>query len=180
MRHYEIVFFVHPDQSTQVPSMVERYKKIVTESGGIVHRHEDWGRRRLAHPVVKIHKAHYVLLNIECVQQVIADLQHAFRFNDAVLRHLITTVPEAETDASPMMKKPAEQDEVTPESSKKEAPVTAVAEPTTAEPTTEGDKASQLTDSAEPAKPEEKPIPEESAPEEEPAASDQDNKEPQE
>ena len=111
MRHYEIVFFVHPDQSTQVPSMVERYKNIITEAGGTIHRHEDWGRRRLAYPVVKIHKAHYVLLNIECNQEVIASLQHAFRFNDAVLRHLIISMPAPVTEMSLMAKKQPEADE---------------------------------------------------------------------
>ena len=110
MRHYEIVFFVHPDQSTQVPSMVERYKNIVTEAGGTIHRHEDWGRRRLAYPIVKIHKAHYVLFNIECNQEVIASLQHAFRFNDAVLRHLIISVPEPVTEMSLMAKKQPDAD----------------------------------------------------------------------
>ncbi len=89
MRHYEIVFLVHPDQSEQVPAMVERYQGMVTGSGGAVHRTEDWGRRQLAHPINKIHKAHYVLLNVECDNDVIEEIKGAFRFNDAVLRHLV-------------------------------------------------------------------------------------------
>ena len=88
MRHYEIVFIVHPDQSEQVPAMVERYKTLVTENNGTIHRLEDWGRRQLAYPINKIHKAHYVLMNIETTPAVIEELETAFRFNDAVLRHL--------------------------------------------------------------------------------------------
>ncbi|MDE3209065.1 MAG: 30S ribosomal protein S6, partial [Pseudomonadota bacterium] len=88
MRHYEVVFIVHPDQSEQVPGMIERYRALVTGQGGQIHRLEDWGRRQLAYPIQKVHKAHYVLMNIECNQQSLDDLDHAFRFNDAVLRHL--------------------------------------------------------------------------------------------
>ncbi len=88
MRHYEIVFLVHPDQSEQVPAMIERYRNMITGSGGAVHREEDWGRRQLEFPIKKIHKAHYVLMNIECAQQALDELESAFRFNDAVLRHL--------------------------------------------------------------------------------------------
>ena len=102
MRHYEIVFLVHPDQSEQVPAMVERYQGMVTEAGGEVHRTEDWGRRQLAHPINKIHKAHYVLLNVECDFPTIEEIKGAFRFNDAVLRHLVITRDEAVTEASPM------------------------------------------------------------------------------
>ena len=102
MRHYEIVFLVHPDQSEQVPAMVERYQGMVTESGGTVHRSEDWGRRQLAHPINKIHKAHYALLNIECDFAVIEEIKSAFKFNDAVLRNLIISREEAVTEASPM------------------------------------------------------------------------------
>jgi len=102
MRHYEIVFLVHPDQSEQVPAMVERYQGMVTDSGGAVHRTEDWGRRQLAHPIHKIHKAHYVLLNIECSQSVLDEIRGAFRFNDAVLRHLVIARDMAITEASPM------------------------------------------------------------------------------
>ncbi len=109
MRHYEIVFLVHPDQSEQVPAMVERYHGMVTESGGAVHRTEDWGRRQLAHPITKVHKAHYVLLNVECEQPVLDEIKGAFRFNDAVLRHLVIAREEAVTDASPMAVAVAEE-----------------------------------------------------------------------
>ena len=102
MRHYEIVFLVHPDQSEQVPAMVEKYQGVVTGSGGAVHRTEDWGRRQLAHPIHKAHKAHYVLMNVECTHEVIEEIRSAFRFNDAVLRHLIMGRRKAITEASPM------------------------------------------------------------------------------
>lgn len=102
MRHYEIVFLVHPDQSEQVPAMVEKYQGIVTGSGGTVHRTEDWGRRQLAHPIHKAHKAHYVLMNVECNFEAIEEIKSAFRFNDAVLRHLVISRKEAITEASPM------------------------------------------------------------------------------
>lgn len=104
MRHYEIVFIVHPDQSEQVPAMIERYRSLVTQSGGKVHRLEDWGRRQLAYPIQKIHKAHYVLMNIECGQPVLDELEHGFKFNDAVLRHLTVKMTRAVTEPSPMMK----------------------------------------------------------------------------
>jgi small subunit ribosomal protein S6 len=104
MRHYEVVFIVHPDQSEQVPAMIERYRTLVTTSGGNIHSLEDWGRRQLSYPIQKIHKAHYVLMNIECGQEVLAELEHAFKFNDAVLRHLIVAMKEAVTAPSPMMK----------------------------------------------------------------------------
>ena len=104
MRHYEVVFIVHPDQSEQVPAMIERYRTLVTTSGGSVHRLEDWGRRQLAYPIQKIHKAHYVLMNIECGQEALAELENAFKFNDAVLRHLTVAMKEAVTAPSPMMK----------------------------------------------------------------------------
>lgn len=109
MRHYEIVFLVHPDQSEQVPAMVERYQGMVTGSGGAVHRTEDWGRRQLAHPINKIHKAHYVLLNVECGNDVIEEIRGAFRFNDAVLRHLVISRNKAITEASPMAVAVAEE-----------------------------------------------------------------------
>jgi len=102
MRHYEIVFLVHPDQSEQVPAMVERYQAMVTGSGGKIHRNEDWGRRQLAHPIHKVHKAHYVLMNVECGHEIINELTSAFRFNDAVLRHLVISRDAAVTEASPM------------------------------------------------------------------------------
>jgi small subunit ribosomal protein S6 len=109
MRHYEIVFLVHPDQSEQVPAMVERYHGMVTESGGTVHRNEDWGRRQMAHPINKIHKAHYALLNIECDFSVVDEIKTAFKFNDAVLRHLVISRDEAVTEASPMAVAVAEE-----------------------------------------------------------------------
>jgi len=102
MRHYEIVVLVHPDQSEQVPAMLERYKNMVTAGGGSVHRVEDWGRRQLAYPIAKVHKAHYILMNIETDQKVLADLTGSFRFSDAVLRHLVTSVDKAITEPSPM------------------------------------------------------------------------------
>jgi small subunit ribosomal protein S6 len=104
MRHYEIVFIVHPDQSEQVPAMIDRYKGIITARNGRQHRLEDWGRRQLAYPIQKMHKAHYVLMNIECDQESLNELEHAFRFNDAVLRHLIISRTEAVTEPSPMMR----------------------------------------------------------------------------
>ena len=104
MRHYEIVFIVHPDQSEQVPGMIERYRTMVTGQGGRIHRLEDWGRRQLTYPIQKVHKAHYVLMNIECDQETLTELEHAFKFNDAVLRHLIVATTEAKVAPSPMMK----------------------------------------------------------------------------
>ncbi|WP_434516895.1 30S ribosomal protein S6 [Dechloromonas sp. ARDL1] len=104
MRHYEICFIVHPDQSEQVPGMVERYRSIVTAKGGSIHRLEDWGRRQLAYPIQKIHKAHYVLMNIECDGETLNELEHSFKFNDAVLRHLTVKMKAAVTAPSPMMK----------------------------------------------------------------------------
>ncbi len=104
MRHYEIVFIVHPDQSEQVPAMIERYKGLVTGRAGQIHRLEDWGRRQLAYPIQKVHKAHYVLMNIECDGETLAELEHAFKFNDAVLRHLTVKMRQAVTTPSPMMK----------------------------------------------------------------------------
>jgi small subunit ribosomal protein S6 len=104
MRHYEIVFIVHPDQSEQVPAMIERYRAQITGNGGNIHRLEDWGRRQLAYPIQKVHKAHYVLMNIECSQEVLEELEHGFKFNDAVLRHLTVATKTAVTAPSPMMK----------------------------------------------------------------------------
>ncbi|TDJ24869.1 MAG: 30S ribosomal protein S6 [Gammaproteobacteria bacterium] len=103
MKHYEIVFLVHPDQSEQVPAMIERYRSMITSSGGAIHREEDWGRRQLEFPIKKIHKAHYVLMNIECSQEVLNELESAFRFNDAVLRHLTLSCKAAITEKSAMM-----------------------------------------------------------------------------
>jgi small subunit ribosomal protein S6 len=104
MRHYEIVFLVHPDQSAQVPAMVERYKGIIEAASGVIHRLEDWGRRQLAYPINKMHKAHYVLMNIECDQATLDELESGFRFNDAVLRSLTIRRDEAITEASPLVK----------------------------------------------------------------------------
>ena len=104
MRHYEIVFLVHPDQSEQVPAMIERYKGMIAAGGGKVHRLEDWGRRQLAYPLAKVHKAHYVLMNIECDSETLGELEHSFKFNDAVLRHLIVAMKEAAVAPSPMMR----------------------------------------------------------------------------
>ena len=110
MRHYEIVFLVHPDQSEQVPAMVERYRASIETSGGTVHRLEDWGRRQLAYPINKIHKAHYVLMNVECGNDALAEIESAFRFNDAVLRNLIIRRKEAITETSHLAKE-EERDE---------------------------------------------------------------------
>jgi len=104
MRHYEVVFIVHPDQSEQVPAMIERYQSVVTTNGGQVHRLEDWGRRQLAYPIQKLVKAHYVCFNIECGQAALDELEHAFRYNDAILRHLIIKTKKAITAPSLMMK----------------------------------------------------------------------------
>ncbi len=110
MRNYEVVFIVHPDQSEQVPAMVERYQALVTSQGGKVHRLEDWGRRQLAYPIQKLVKAHYICFNIECGQTTLDELENAFRFNDAVLRHLVIKMKTAQTEPSIMMKQ-VERDE---------------------------------------------------------------------
>ena len=104
MRHYEIVLLIHPDQSEQVPAMLERYKNLIANGGGKVHRVEDWGRRQLAYMIQKLAKAHYLCLNIECSKEVLAELETGFRFNDAVLRHLTVARPKADTAPSVMMK----------------------------------------------------------------------------
>ncbi len=111
MRHYEIVFMVHPDQSEQVAGMIERYTGSITESGGTVHRLEDWGRRQMAYPINKLHKAHYVLMNVEAEQAVIDELETAFRFNDAVLRNMIMRTKAAVTEQSIMLKAKEERNE---------------------------------------------------------------------
>lgn len=108
MRHYEIVVMVHPDQSDQVPAMTERYKSMVEADGGRLHRLEDWGRRQLAYPIAKLHKAHYVLMNVECSDTVLAELEGAFKFNDAVIRKLVIRKEAAEVDQSPLFKNPEE------------------------------------------------------------------------
>ncbi len=104
MRHYEIVFIVHPDQSEQVPAMIERYRSTIAARQGAIHRLEDWGRRQMTFPIAKMHKAHYVLMNIECDQETLDELEHSFKFNDAVLRHLTVQMKAAVTAPSPMMK----------------------------------------------------------------------------
>ncbi|TNF65705.1 MAG: 30S ribosomal protein S6 [Gammaproteobacteria bacterium] len=103
MRHYEVVFIAHPDQSDQMPAMLERYREIIEKDGGKIHRLEDWGRRQLAYPIEKLHKAHYVLMNIECNQTALNELEESFRYNDAILRRLILTKDEAITEPSVMM-----------------------------------------------------------------------------
>ncbi|AHB06249.1 MULTISPECIES: 30S ribosomal protein S6 [Pandoraea] len=110
MRHYEIVFIVHPDQSEQVPAMIERYRSTVEGRQGAIHRVEDWGRRQLAYMIEKLAKAHYVCMNIECDQETLDELEHAFKFNDAVLRHLVVRMKKAETAPSPMMKEVAREE----------------------------------------------------------------------
>ncbi len=112
MRHYEIVFLVHPDQSAQVPAMVERYRAIVESASGTIHRFEDWGRRQLAYPISKVHKAHYVLMNIEVDQPTLDELESSFRFNDAVLRSLTLVRDEAVTEPSPLMRAGSGETEV--------------------------------------------------------------------
>ena len=124
MRHYEIVFIVHPDQSEQVPAMIERYKTLVTARNGAIHRLEDWGRRQMAYPIQKVHKAHYVLMNIECDGETLAEMEHAFKFNDAVLRHLTVKMRTAVVTASPMMKEEKSRSLTQPEA-KAEAPAAA-------------------------------------------------------
>ena len=111
MRHYEIVFLVHPDQSEQVPAMVERYRTMIEGEGGTIHRLEDWGRRQLAFPISKVHKAHYVMMNIECGQKVLDELNSAFRFNDAVLRNLVMSRKKAVTEPSPLAKAKDDRDD---------------------------------------------------------------------
>ena len=121
MRHYEIVFMVHPDQSEQVNGMIERYTTSITEAAGVVHRLEDWGRRQLAYPINKLHKAHYVLMNIEAEQKVIDDLETAFRFNDAVIRNMIMRTKTAVTEASVVAKAKEERVERAPRAPRPEA-----------------------------------------------------------
>lgn len=116
MRHYEIVFMVHPDQSEQVPAMIERYTGVITEDGGKVHRLEDWGRRHMAYPINKIHKAHYVLMNVECSQVAMDELTHNFRFNDAIIRDLILRRDESVVDISPMKAAESREDRRSAES----------------------------------------------------------------
>ena len=128
MRHYEIVFIVHPDQSEQVPGMVERYRQMVTGRSGKIHRLEDWGRRQLAFPLQKVHKAHYVLMNVECDGATLAELDHAFKFNDAVLRHLIVSASGPMTAPSPMMKEEKSRSLTAPAGEESAKPAPAAAE----------------------------------------------------
>jgi len=125
MRHYEIVFLVHPDQSEQVPAMIDRYKGIIESKGGKVHRLEDWGRRQLAYSINKIHKAHYVLMNVECGNEEMEELESGFRFNDAVLRNMVIKCKEAVTEQSPLMKeeesKKSDKREAKPEQTETES-----------------------------------------------------------
>ena len=127
MRHYEIVFIVHPDQSEQVPAMVERYKALVAARNGAIHRLEDCGRRQMAYPIQKVHKAHYVLMNIECDGETLEELEHAFKFNDAVLRHLTIKMKHAVTAPSPMMKEEKSRSLTAPAAPVAETPAAAVA-----------------------------------------------------
>ncbi|HAT39011.1 30S ribosomal protein S6 [Polynucleobacter necessarius] len=124
MRHYEIIFIVHPDQSEQVPAMIDRYKATLAAAGGKIHRMEDWGRRQMAYMIDKLAKAHYVCMNIECNQKTLEELEHAFKFNDAVLRHLIIKTKKAETEPSIMMKEG--QREEARKSAQADAPVATV------------------------------------------------------
>lgn len=128
MRHYEIVFLVHPDQSEQVPAMVDRYKSSITNSGGQVHRFEDWGRRQLAYSINKIHKAHYILMNVECGDAVLEELTTTFRYNDAVLRHLVIRTDEAVTEESFIMKAEKESRERKARSDRRQEEASARAE----------------------------------------------------
>lgn len=142
MRHYEIVFLVHPDQSPQVPAMVERYTKAIEDSSGKIHRLEDWGRRQLAYPINKIHKAHYILMNIECGEEAMEELATGFRFNDAVIRNLVIRRDSAVTEESHIMKAESDsrdsRDSRESSSDKEAAPAAAPSEPAT-EAKTESD-----------------------------------------
>ncbi len=145
MRHYEIVFLVHPDQSEQVPGMIERYSNMIKSKGGMIHRLEDWGRRQLAYPINKIYKAHYVLMNIECDQAVRDELESAFRFNDAVIRNLIMTRDQAITEVSVLAKEKTEEAERKQPEAEAKAETEAVAEDTTAsdKPEVEAEQATE-------------------------------------
>ena len=141
MRQYEIVFMVHPDQSEQVPGMIERYTGILTQDGGTIHRLEDWGRRQLAYPIDKLHKAHYVLLNCEATAEAVEELETAFRFNDVVLRNLVMRTKSAVTEQSPMAKEERrEKRDEKPFEKSAEKPVAAVEETAAPAPVEEGDK----------------------------------------
>ena len=147
MRHYEIVFLVHPDQSEQVPAMIDRYKATVESNGGKVHRLEDWGRRQLAYSINKIHKAHYVLMNIECNQDVRDEIETAFKFNDAVIRSLILKRDDAVTDMSALAKAKSEEDAADKRAAARPAPV--VKEEVVAETKSNEDSAAETSAPAE-------------------------------
>ena len=147
MRHYEIVFLVHPDQSDQVPAMIDKYKDMIEADGGKIHRQEDWGRRQLAYPINKIHKAHYVLMNIECGANALEEIETAFRFNDAVIRNMVMRCKTAITEPSPLAKSKEEESRerkpapATEESFEEEVPAEVTAEATTEEGASEGAEA---------------------------------------
>ena len=145
MRHYEIVFLVHPDQSEQVSGMVERYSKAITDDGGAIHRNEDWGRRQLAYPIQKIHKAHYIMMNVECSQEVLDEMTTSFRYNDAVLRHMVIGRSGPVTEESLIMK--AEREDKEREATRTAAHVARAAERATVEPTVEA--AAETTETSE-------------------------------
>ena len=146
MRHYEICFLVHPDQSEQVPAMLERYRSMIEEKGGSIHRLEDWGRRQLAYPVAKLHKAHYVLMNIECDDETLSELEGVFRFNDAVLRHLTIRRQAALTEQSEMLKAKEEKDRSSRDHSDRRR---ASSEDGSKEPAVETDKKAEVETAAE-------------------------------
>ncbi len=141
MRHYEIVFLVHPDQSEQVPAMIDRYKEMVTAGDGQVHRSEDWGRRRLAYSINDVHKAHYVMMNIECSLEVLREIERNFKFNDSILRHLVIKQKSAYTEESPFAKAKAEEDRLDEEKRKSAEARSSASAAEKAEPDTEDDKA---------------------------------------
>lgn len=144
MKHYEVVFLVQPDQSEQVPGMVERYTTLVEGDGGKVHRVEDWGRRQLAYPINKLHKAHYVLMNIECSQAAREELESIFRFNDAVVRHMVLSMKAAVTEKSPMMKEVEKEEAAKAENSRRsESKPEKPAESAEAKPEAAGEAASE-------------------------------------
>jgi small subunit ribosomal protein S6 len=149
MRHYEIVFLVHPDQSEQVPAMVERYKTLIEGGEGKIHRLEDWGRRQLAYPIDNLVKAHYVLLNIEVGQAVLDELAEGFRFNDAILRHLVVRREEADTEQSLIMKNKDEKPERTDRPDRGDRPERGERRPRDDQGESEGDKPEPSTDTPE-------------------------------
>ncbi|MEO1963412.1 MAG: 30S ribosomal protein S6 [Cycloclasticus sp.] len=141
MRHYEVVFLVHPDQSAQVPAMIERYSALITEAAGTIHRVEDWGRRQLAYPINKIHKAHYTLMNIECGLDALGELEKAFKFNDAVIRNIIMRRDEASTGTTPLAK--SNEKETPKKAYVKPSPVADVKAEKTEEPKPAAEKATE-------------------------------------